>query len=93
MSSTLGVFGDLGIFGLSAYVGLLVSLFLGLRREVSPEGKAAAAGFALFMVLGLVFDWWEQPPFGVVLGVLAGLALTASPNQFGSQVPAPDEPA
>ncbi len=93
VSSTLGVFGDLGIFGLSAYVGLLVSLFLGLRREVSPEGKAAAAGFALFMVLGLVFDWWEQPPFGVVLGVLAGLALTASPNQFGSQVPAPDEPA
>jgi hypothetical protein len=26
-------------------------------------------------VLGLVFDWWEQPPFGILVGVLAGLAL------------------
>lgn len=91
VSSTLGIFGDLGIFGLSAYFGLLVSLFLQLRREVSPEGRAAAAGFALFMVLGLVFDWWEQPPFGVVLGVLAGLALTASPQRRGS-APAPSQP-
>jgi hypothetical protein len=75
-SSTLGVFGDLGIFGAVAYGGLLLSLFLRLRREASPEGIAAAAGFALFIVLGLVFDWWEQPPFGIFLGVLAGLTLS-----------------
>ena len=41
-------------------------------------GVAAAAGFAMFIVLGLVFDWWEQPPFGVFLGVLAGLSLAKS---------------
>jgi hypothetical protein len=80
VSSTLGVLGDLGVIGLIAYLGLLLSLFLRLRTDTSPEGIAAAAGFALFLVLGLVFDWWEQPPFGVFLGVLAGLGLTAKDN-------------
>lgn len=100
MSSTLGVLGDLGIFGLIAYSGLLLSLFLRLRTETSPEGVAAAAGFALFLVLGLVFDWWEQPPFGVFLGVLAGLSLTgarSTPRKFRRgrlmTAPVPDTPS
>ena len=76
VSSLLGVFGDLGVFGSLAYAGLLLSLFIRLRRETSPEGIAAACGFALFMVLGVIFDWWEQPPLGVFLGVLAGLSLS-----------------
>jgi hypothetical protein len=81
VSSALGVLGDLGIFGSLAYAGLFLSLFLRLRSESSSEGVAAASGFAILLVLGLVFDWWEQPPFGVFLGVLAGLALTQSKNQ------------
>ena len=79
MSSLLGVFGDLGLLGLLVYSGLCLTLFLRLRTVASPEGIAAACGIALFMVLGLFFDWWEQPPFGVFLGALAGLALTAEP--------------
>jgi len=75
-SSALGVLGDLGLFGLISYGGLLLSVFFRLRMLNSAEGVAAAAGFALFLVLGFVFDWWEQPPFGVFLGVLAGLSLT-----------------
>jgi hypothetical protein len=77
VSSTLGVLGDLGIVGLLLYLGLFLSVFLRLRTGTSAESVAAAAGFAIFLVLGLVFDWWEQPPFGVFLGVLAGLSLTA----------------
>jgi hypothetical protein len=76
VSSTLGVFGDVGTVGLLVFLGLFLSLFMRLRSEASAEGVAAASGFALFFVLGLVFDWWEQPPFGVFLGVLAGIALT-----------------
>jgi hypothetical protein len=76
VSSALGVFGDLGFFGLSVYVGLLLTLFASLRKDSSPEAVAAASGFAMFLVLGIVFDWWEQPPFGVFLGTLAGLALS-----------------
>lgn len=78
VSSALGALGDLGVFGAVAYAGLLLSLFFRLRGETSPEGVAAAAGFAMLIVLGLVFDWWEQPPFGVFLGVLAGLSLATS---------------
>jgi hypothetical protein len=77
-SSALGVLGDLGVFGLMAYMALVFSTFLRLRKAPSPEGIAAASGFALFLVLGVVLDWWEQPPFGVVLGALGGLALTRS---------------
>lgn len=75
-SSALGVLGDIGIVGLAAYAGLLLAMFLRLRRDRSAEGVASAAGFAMFLVLGLFFDWWEQPPFGVFIGVLAGLALS-----------------
>ena len=74
-SSTLGVLGDLGIAGMFVYAGLVLSLFLRVRAQTSPEGLAAGAGLALFLVLGLVFDWWEQPPYGVFLGTLAGLSL------------------
>jgi hypothetical protein len=77
LSSALGVLGDLGAVGLAVYLAMLGSLILLLRRRRSPEGVAAAAGLAMFAVLGFVFDWWEQPPFSVTLAVLAGLALTA----------------
>lgn len=77
VSSALGVLGDLGVIGLSVYIVMLGSLIVLLRRSRSPEGIAAAAGLAMFALLGLVFDWWEQPPFSVALAVLAGLALTA----------------
>jgi len=75
LPSALGVFGDLGTLGLLTYGTLALSLFHRLRREKAAEGVAAPSGFALFLVLGLVFDWWEQPPLGVVLGILAGLSL------------------
>jgi hypothetical protein len=93
-SSALGVLGDLGLFGLAAYSLLVLTLFLRLRREASPEATAAASGFALFLVLGVVLDWWEQPPFGLMLGVLAGLALTRSvvgaPRAYGRRASAND---
>jgi hypothetical protein len=78
VSSALGVFGDLGLFGALAYAGLVVLTLKKLRRYVSPEGQAAAGGWAMFVVLGFVFDWWEQPPLSVLLALLAGVALTSS---------------
>jgi hypothetical protein len=35
----------------------------------------AAGAWAMFAVLGFVYDWWEQPPFSVFLAVISGLAL------------------
>ena len=80
--------GDLGLAGVVAYVGLLGSVLFALRRVASPEGLAAGAGFAMFAVLGLVFDWWEQPPLSVFLGALAGLALSEAFGSNASQVQA-----
>jgi hypothetical protein len=71
------VLGDLGVAGAATYAVLFGSLFLALRRLRSPEALAATGGWAMWAVLGFVFDWWEQPPFSLVLAVLSALALTA----------------
>lgn len=76
VSSALGVLGDLGIAGLTVYAALLVLLVASLKKIGSPMAQAAAAGWAMFAVLGFVFSWWEEPPFAVVLALLSGLALT-----------------
>jgi hypothetical protein len=85
VSSALGVLGDIGIAGALVYVSLIAYLFVALRRSRRSEAVPATCALALFTALGLVFDWWEQPPFGVVVGLLVGLAI--------SQTPAPEEAA
>jgi hypothetical protein len=75
LSSALGVFGDLGVIGFAAYAALLGWLLHTLTQQRSREATSAASGLAMFALLGLVFDWWEQPPMGIVVGVLIGLAL------------------
>jgi len=39
----------------------------------------------MLLVLGLVFDWWEQPPIGVFIGVLAALSLSESQFRRGGR--------
>lgn len=77
VSSALGVLGDVGLVGLAVYLGMLLTLAGALRSQRTPGGYAALAGFVLFAVLGVVFDWWEQPPFTLFVAALAGLALTS----------------
>lgn len=78
VSSTLGVLGDLGVAGLVAYLALPIWIIRRLRRTAAPSSTAAAAGWGMLLVLGLVFDWWEQPPFATVLAVLSGLAIASA---------------
>jgi len=85
VSSLLGVFGDLGVFGALVFTGLVVSLFSSLRRVSSPESIAATSGWAMYVLLGLVYDWWEQPPFTVFLAVLTGLAVTSAATSRGER--------
>ena len=61
-------------------------LFVALRRSQRREAVPATCALALFVVLGLVFDWWEQPPFGIVVGLLVGLAI-AQPSEPRSALP------
>ena len=76
ISSALGVFGDLGLAGIVAYGGLLVTLMLALTRIRSVEGTVAMTAVALFAALGFVYGWWEGPGLPTFVGVLAGVALT-----------------
>lgn len=79
-SSVIGVFGDLGVLGLGAYVLLFVTVFDQCRRRFTPTAQATTVGIAMLAMLGYISDWLEQPPFTLVLALLAGLALTeASP--------------
>jgi hypothetical protein len=40
----------------------------------------------MFFVLGIVFDWWEAPPFTVPLAIVTGLALARKERQAGGGV-------
>jgi hypothetical protein len=80
ISSALGVVGDLGIAGGLIYASMIGYLFVALRRSQRREAVPATCALALFAVLGLVYDWWEQPPFGIVVGLLVGLAI-AQPSE------------
>ncbi|HEX2196711.1 MAG TPA: hypothetical protein VHJ76_07270, partial [Actinomycetota bacterium] len=75
VSSALGVLGDIGIAGLLVYLAFLVVVVAALKKVGTPMAQAAAAGWAMFAVLGIVFSWWEEPPFAVLLAVMTGLAL------------------
>ena len=92
VSSALGVLGDLGIVGVLIYASMVGYLFVALRRSQRREAVPATCALALFVVLGLVYDWWEQPPFGIVVGLLVGLAL-AQPSDPESSVPESSSPS
>lgn len=100
MSSGVGLFGDLGALGFVAFGGLLITIFLSLRRRESAEALGAASGFAMLIILGFILDWWEQPAITLFLGTLAALALTQQGSERGRRSPggrvrgtSSDEPA
>ena len=84
ISSALRVVGDLGIVGVLVYLALPVWIIRSLRRSPATVAIPAASGWGSLLVLGLVFDWWEQPPFGIVLAVLTGLALAGVAREHDS---------
>jgi hypothetical protein len=77
LSSAIGLVGDLGIFGFLAYSALILSVLLALSRRGSAISSGGISCWLLFIALGLVFDWWEQPPFAVVLGFVTGAILSS----------------
>jgi hypothetical protein len=86
LSSALGIFTDLGLIGLLAFlwvVGATVAPLIRLRREWLA--RAALAGWLLSAPLALVFDWWEQPPFMVPLAILTGLAAATATSEEAAQ--------
>lgn len=77
VSSFLGIAGDLGLFGLVAYLTLFLFVFNRTRKHVTPLGQAATAGLLVLVVLGYFNDALEQPAFALYVAALVGLTLTA----------------
>ena len=92
-SSGIGLAGDLGLAGVLVYLALALGVLRAARRTHTPEGVAAAAGFALMLVLGIVVDWLEQPSFTIPVAVLAGLALTNPQRESEPELGPAAEPA
>lgn len=84
LSSALGIFGDVGIVGALAYGWVLASTCLALFRKDTWLARCALAGWAMSFPLALVFDWWEQPPFMLSIGLLTALALTEATDPSGA---------
>jgi hypothetical protein len=78
-SSALGIFTDLGLVGLLAFVWVLgVTVWPLVERRRDWLARAALAGWVFSVPLAFVFDWWEQPPFMLPLATLTGLAISAA---------------
>jgi hypothetical protein len=80
-SSAFGVLGDTGLFGLSMYLAMLGVLVIGLWRRRTALASTAIGGIAMFCALGVIYDWWEEPPFTVPLAILIALALIPTPEE------------
>jgi hypothetical protein len=75
-SSAFGIFTDLGVIGLLAYLWVIGAIVIPLLRNRRDWlARAALAGWALSLPLAFTFDWWEEPPFMLPLAMLTGLAI------------------
>ena len=86
-SSALGVLGDTGIAGLGVYLALIAILIRACLRNGTAEGRAIAGMWCMWLLLGVVFDWWEEPPFTIPIALLTGLHLS---RDGGHQPVAPE---
>lgn len=75
-SSLLGIAGDYGFLGLIAAGWLIWVIVDECRRVGTSLGQSAIAAWVLVVPLAYIFDWLEQPPFMLLIGLLTGLALT-----------------
>ena len=76
LSSALGLFGDLGILGVVAYVMAWWALLRGTTRRRS-SGRAVALALVLFAtILGIFHIWLEEPNFMLPLITLVAVSVT-----------------
>jgi hypothetical protein len=76
-STWIGVYGDLGLLGLGA---LLVLWWLPWKAAGrSPSGLGAKAVIVFTLLLGLVFNWMEEPTLMIIAAVFIG-AQSARPG-------------
>jgi len=83
LSSALGLFGDLGLLGLLAYIMAWWALLRGAGRRPSNERAVVVALSTFAAILAVIMIWLEEPNFMLPL-----IALLASSVASASVVPA-----
>ncbi len=69
-SSWLGIYSDIGIVGLLAYLALIVAVVRYLGRTSAAHRQASYTLLVLAALLGYIFTWLEEPGFTVFLAIL-----------------------
>lgn len=75
-SSALGLLGDAGVVGFTIYLLVVAAVARSLVRVGTGVGRVMVGVWGMYLILGVVFDWWEEPPFSITVALLSGLALT-----------------
>jgi len=87
VSSALGVFSDIGIVGVLVFTWMIACVCIPLLRTRTWVARAALAGWIMSFPLAITFDWWEEPPFMLLLALLTGVALADRQRFSRSQRP------
>jgi hypothetical protein len=74
-SSALGVLGDLGVAGLVVFLALVGAVTRLVLASRAPESWAVCGMWIMYLILGAVFEWWEEPPFTVPLALITALTV------------------
>ena len=83
-SSAVGLIGDYGLLGTTAFLIGLVAIGLMIRRLPVRDRGAAQASALYFLAMGVLYIWWQQPVFCLFTGMLIGLTLLARPVNLDS---------
>lgn len=79
-SSWIGIYSDLGVLGLFAYVVAAAMAIRQLRRAGESHKRICYVLLGLAAVLGYVFTWLEEPSFTVFIALLMATGVpTAKP--------------
>jgi hypothetical protein len=84
-SSLVGMVGDLGILGLGAFLIGLGAIGLMIWRIPARERGGVQAVGLFYLAMGAIYIWWEQPVFGIYVGMFAGLAILIGSSSFDAR--------
>ena len=86
-SSTIGLFGDIGVLGILTFGLMVLYIVRRLRGAASPLATGALHGVLLLAILAIVQDWWEEPSITVFVACLVAVGLTVRQEKITAPAP------
>lgn len=86
-SSTIGLFGDIGILGILTFGMIVLYIVRRLAGAETPWATGALDGVLLLAILGFLQDWWEEPSVTVFVACLVAVGLTGWHDKITAPAP------